>query len=436
MHSYIDTADVAKIIRKELKAAFPGHVFSVTSKRYSGGSSIDCRWQDGPTEAEVKNVIGQYHGATFDGMIDLKSHHTSDYNGQTVRFGNDFLFTDRDYSAAFLRARAAEMTAKYNTPAPEVKEQSDHAYIENDGDYAVSGTNDFYWQMRQVIMRHAQETSAYRKPAPRPAPEPRPTSATSSQPTRQPVKTITADDATAQIIAGMTFTPNGREWLGILNSGRLSREMYVSVNEALAALGGKWNRKTGGHLFSTDPRPQLAGLAQNGEMEVVKDGYFPTPAPVVEQMIAEAELEPGQLVLEPSAGTGHIANLVRPLVGRLDVIELNPQRREGLYEQGHNVVGDDFLAFTGQYDRILMNPPFENGQAVEHVTHAWECLVPGGQLVAIMDAGITFRADKRTQTFRENLLEPHGTARPLPADSFKESGTSVNTVLVLLCKPF
>lgn len=38
---YIDTADVAKILRKALKHDFPATKFRVRSRRYAGGSSID-----------------------------------------------------------------------------------------------------------------------------------------------------------------------------------------------------------------------------------------------------------------------------------------------------------------------------------------------------------------------------------------------------------
>lgn len=37
---YVSVADMAKELRKALKAAFPGQKFSVTSKSYSGGASI------------------------------------------------------------------------------------------------------------------------------------------------------------------------------------------------------------------------------------------------------------------------------------------------------------------------------------------------------------------------------------------------------------
>ena len=35
---------------------------------------------------------------------------------------------------------------------------------------------------------------------------------------------------------------------------------------------------------------------------------FPTPRPVIEQMLARANIQPGMTILEPSAGKGDIAD--------------------------------------------------------------------------------------------------------------------------------
>lgn len=123
---WIKTADVAKLIRKQLKVKFPGQKFSVRSSSYAGGSSISVDWIDGPVADEVRKVTDPFAGSGFDGMIDLKygkdslyceEHgaqvasvygHTSD-NGpadkqpccdkaEPVRFGVDFVFPHRELS--------------------------------------------------------------------------------------------------------------------------------------------------------------------------------------------------------------------------------------------------------------------------------------------------------------------------------------------------
>lgn len=118
MSKYISVTDTAKLVRVDLKKAFPRTKFSVRSHSYSGGASIDVSWTDGPTSTEVDHVVSKYSGSTFDGMIDLRSYHTSDLNGETVHFGADHVFTQREFSPAFIQ-RCAEVTCAYfDHPVP------------------------------------------------------------------------------------------------------------------------------------------------------------------------------------------------------------------------------------------------------------------------------------------------------------------------------
>ena len=111
----ISTTDTAKMIRKEVKHYFPNVKFSVRSHSYSGGSSIDVSWTDGPTTKEVDAIVKRFQGASFDGMIDLKSYHNSFVilEGSTlpveVHYGADYVFTNRDLSPEF----KAELVKKF-----------------------------------------------------------------------------------------------------------------------------------------------------------------------------------------------------------------------------------------------------------------------------------------------------------------------------------
>ena len=111
MTKYLTCAETAKLVRSALKEEFPGQKFSVKSKTYAGGASITVRWFEGPATDKVDKVAHQFAGATFDPMIDLKSHHHSKLNGEEVQFGADFIFTERVYSDE-TRHRIAKMIAK------------------------------------------------------------------------------------------------------------------------------------------------------------------------------------------------------------------------------------------------------------------------------------------------------------------------------------
>jgi hypothetical protein len=69
-------SEVAKILRNVLKEEFPIQKFSVRSNSYSGGSSIDIRWENGVSLTSVEKVVKEFEGAGFDGSIDLKYYHT------------------------------------------------------------------------------------------------------------------------------------------------------------------------------------------------------------------------------------------------------------------------------------------------------------------------------------------------------------------------
>ena len=59
-----------------------------------------------------------------------------------------------------------------------------------------------------------------------------------------------------------------------------------------------------------------------------------------------------------------------------------------------------------------------------------KCLKPGGRLISIMASGITFRQNRKTTDFL-NLISG-GEIIANPPESFKLSGTMVNTVMVIV----
>ena len=171
---HISTADTAKMIRAALKKAFPGVKFGVRSHVYSGGSSIRVDWIDGPTQAMVDALVGQYQGKGFDGMIDMgyhvehwllpdgsvvsaKSVGTEGSRGtvpafnserpegaELVQFGTSHVFTQRQMSIAFARqayARLQRTFSEQDLAGSEVLECVD-------GTAHIIGFPDFYAEQR------------------------------------------------------------------------------------------------------------------------------------------------------------------------------------------------------------------------------------------------------------------------------------------------
>lgn len=230
---------------------------------------------------------------------------------------------------------------------------------------------------------------------------------------------------------------------------QLPRDLYVRVDKVLKGAGGKWNRKAGVHLFERDPREALDLALETGEATNVKQALqaFYTPPEVAAQVVAVAGIEHYHTVLEPSAGLGALVDAVRAY-GRSAAevcVEIDPAAAAKLRERYAQVIEGDFLALTPEdlaacgapFDRILMNPPFTKGQDIAHVTHALRFLKPGGRLVAITMPSWQRAETSAAREFR-GLVEGPGyrvTRREaLPAGAFAASGTTVETLLLVIEK--
>lgn len=164
-------------------------------------------------------------------------------------------------------------------------------------------------------------------------------------------------------------------------------------------------------------------------------GFFPTPEAVTARMLEELDIQEGDEVLEPSAGTGNLADVARTAGGSVLCIEVRNSLAEILKLKDHKTILGDFRALDfvevlskagleeGQrFDKVIMNPPFEKGQDIDHVRHAYRFLKPGGRLAAIMCEGVFFRSDSKSAGFRGWLSEVGGISEKLPDGSFKGTG--------------
>jgi predicted RNA methylase len=214
---------------------------------------------------------------------------------------------------------------------------------------------------------------------------------------------------------------------------QLDRKLYVATNKVLEAAGGKWNRKHKAHIFEGDAADIMDPIILTGEYRLPADfGQFDSPPAVVARLMELARIEPGHRVLEPSAGVGNVAAAVDAIGATVGCIEIDPGRCERLVGHGFITMQAHFLSCTpcAVYDRVVMNPPFAKQTDIAHVEHARKFLRPGGRLVSVMSAGVKFRSDRKTSAFRDYVYGTGGDIEDLPPDSFKESGTGVNTVVV------
>ena len=147
---YLSCAETAKLVRAALKESFPGVKFSVKSKVYSGGASINVSYVDGPSYDQVKAVVGMFEGSYFDGMTDYKGSNYSSLDGQEVRFGADFIFVDRKFTVAFLEAAVDAAAAALGFASLKVIDTGFGAYVERGNNY----------DQEQMVMRKVGDVSA------------------------------------------------------------------------------------------------------------------------------------------------------------------------------------------------------------------------------------------------------------------------------------
>lgn len=179
----------------------------------------------------------------------------------------------------------------------------------------------------------------------------------------------------------------------------------------------------------------LRETAKAGVQVVSASQLFPTPTDIAKQAVELADIRPTDHVLEPSAGTGVLTHAIfNAQVARLVAVEINAKLVEHLKaaqaflpeRESNSVVHADFLACNGnlgKFDRIVMNPPFENGSDIKHIEHALGFLNPGGKLVAICANGP--RQREKFEPIADAWID-------LPDGSFKEQGTNVRTAIVVI----
>ena len=193
------------------------------------------------------------------------------------------------------------------------------------------------------------------------------------------------------------------------------KDAYEAAEAALVLFLKRWGRTMRREAGS--PEGMLAMLdalaalepshTRRSEGQVARQ-QFSTPLPLAYAVLQAARVRPGDVVLEPSAGTGMLAVLAECALGSraagaLHLNELAAVRAgmlEGLFPDAsvtrHNAeaIGDCIPHVRPSV--VLMNPPFSTTPGVDrrrrgadllHVRAAFALLPPGGRLVAVTGHG-------------------------------------------------
>ena len=186
---------------------------------------------------------------------------------------------------------------------------------------------------------------------------------------------------------------------------------------------------------------------------------FSTPLPLAYAALQAAAIRPGDIVLEPSAGTGMLAVMAECALGKhgdgarsgkpLHLNELGATRAgllAGLFEHApvtrHNAESiADYLPDL-RPTVVLMNPPFSASPGVQRIRHdadlchlrsAFSMLPAGGRLVAITSAGC-IPGDAAWSRAFERLDPPPRTVFSIAIDgrAYARRGTTFDTRLTVI----
>ena len=239
------------------------------------------------------------------------------------------------------------------------------------------------------------------------------------------------------------------------------KDAYEAAEAALVLFLKRWGRamrreagSPGRMLAMLEALAALEPSHTRRSEEQVARQQFSTPLPLAYAMLQAARVRPGDVVLEPSAGTGMLAVLAECALGSraagaLHLNELAAVRAgllDGLFPEAsvtrHNAeAAGDCLPHV-RPSVVLMNPPFSTtpgvdrrrrGADLRHVRAAFALLPPGGRLVALTGHGCLPGGTAWADAFRR-LDPPPRTVFSVAVDgrAYARRGTGFATRLTVV----
>lgn len=222
---------------------------------------------------------------------------------------------------------------------------------------------------------------------------------------------------------------------------QFNKKSYAEAKKWIEEAGGSWQGgKVQGFTFPFNAERVFSILHEGKRCNLQQDyQFFETPAEVADWLVMLAGgIHENDTVLEPSAGRGALIKAIHRTCPSVTVecYELMPENREFLHSLENVILLDeDFTKDSvGSYTKIIANPPFSNNQDIEHVRMMYEHLEAGGTLAAITSPHWKFASEKKCVDFRQWLEDVRGEVFEIGAGEFKESGTSISTMAVVINK--
>jgi protein strawberry notch len=230
-------------------------------------------------------------------------------------------------------------------------------------------------------------------------------------------------DIAQHLAAGESLNnPRLRELADVAFGGTRASGTYTSRDayDAQEAGAHQYLLETGGSLLAQDLEAfslldkLTARLATQTDrtLEQTEFQQFSTPPPLAFLAARLLDIQSGDTVLEPSAGTGSLAIWPRLAGAKVVCNEINDRRRDLLDFLGFKTyavnaeIVDDVLPADIVPNCVLMNPPFTatGGRVVQHhrkyglnhIESALRRLAPNGRMVAIAGENLSFERSGAT----------------------------------------
>lgn len=177
--------------------------------------------------------------------------------------------------------------------------------------------------------------------------------------------------------------------------------------------------------------------------------FYPTPLHIINKMLSDVDFKTVNSVLEPSAGQGDIAKIIKQkmeslrkydygfnhdekYIADIDCIEINPQLQSILRGENLRVVHDDFLTFKTMkhYDLIVMNPPYSNGD--KHLLTALQMQENGGQIACLLNAETIKNTCTNTRKDLFRKLQEYNAKIEFIPDAFIDAERKTNVEIALI----
>ncbi|CAK0749238.1 hypothetical protein CCP3SC1AL1_1690002 [Gammaproteobacteria bacterium] len=291
---YASQTLAARNIRTELKRAFPGHKFSVTSESFSMGDSVDISWVDGPTVKAVEAITNRYSKGHFDGMEDIYNYNTTAF---TDTFGGSkYVHTHRQVTC-YDTVKAAIMET-FGPSFGEGWEKEQHADRMARNELAETDlTGKGAFLRRDYNEETYKWTLVFEELTPAPAQSP---------------ATITAD---GYRIEEHTHTKKGFQMWIVVLCNRTDAETFKSLTEKAKLAGGWYSRQWG-------PTPGGFAFKEKGAAESFAAGIAGNPPPEPDGTDAPSATP----ATPPAAPTGK-AERLRAMADGL-AVQIADKRRE------------------------------------------------------------------------------------------------------------